>query len=135
MTTWNKIVIGVGAIVGILVIFSVGGIIYLLSGMCGSYPYKTIASPSGKYKAVIYQFDCGATTGFSTQISILKANEQLAAEAGNIFSSDGHPEKVAPEVIWVNDNNLNIHISAAVPVHNRDEAWGWPWERIKVTYN
>jgi hypothetical protein len=135
MAKWKKFLIEVVAPVGILTAMSIGGIAYLFSGTCGSYPYKSIASPNGKYKAVIYQFDCGATTGFSTQISILKANEQPEAEAGNIFSSDGHPKEVAPEVIWVSDKDLNIHIRAGVRVHNQDEAWGWPWGKINITYN
>lgn len=113
----------------------VGGIVYLFGGMCGSYPYKSMASPSGEYKAVVYQFDCGATTGFSTQISILEANEQIEAEVGNIFSSDGHPKDVSPEVVWVSDSNLNVHVPVSVQIRNQEETWGWPWKRIKITYN
>lgn len=134
MAKWRKIVIGIISTIGLLLVMFAGGVIYLFSGMCGSYPYKRIHSPNGEYEAVIYQFDCGATTGFSTQISILEAGDKIPNESGNIFSSDGHPEQVAPDVTWVNENNLNIHKISSATVYNHEESWGWPWNSIKITY-
>lgn len=135
MTKWKKIAIGVLATLSVLVVVFVGGMIYIFNGMCGSHLYKSVLSPSGKYKAVIYQFDCGAMTSFSTQISILSASEELEAEKGNIFTSDGHPENVAPEVTWVSESHLNIHKRASANVYNQETSWGWPWNKIEITYN
>ncbi len=45
-------------------------------------------SPSGRLRAVAFTRDCGATTGFSTQVSILKAGQSLSNEGGNVFTAD-----------------------------------------------
>lgn len=135
MTTFGKIIIGLVSSVALLGVVYVCVFIYMFSGMCGSYPYKTVVSPNGKHKAVIYQFDCGATTGFSTQISILSAESNLTDEPGNIFRSDGHPEESAPEMKWLDDQNLNIYKKENIRVYSQEESWGWFWNRIRITYN
>lgn len=134
MAMWKKIIVGLAVIIGVQVAVFACGSIYLFSGMCGSYPYKTVTSPNGEYKAVIYQFDCGATTGFSTQISVLEVGEEVPNESGNIFSSDGHPEQVAPDVTWVNEEHINVQKVPGVTVYTQEESWGLPWSSIKITY-
>ncbi|RVU35341.1 hypothetical protein EOE67_14280 [Rheinheimera riviphila] len=135
MEMWKKIAIRVFSVIGIVMALFVLSIIYFLGGRCGSEPYKSVVSPNGKYKAVIYQFDCGATTGFSTQISILGANEDLEESGGNVFSSDGHPNDAAPEVRWVSDHQLNIHQRAGFRVYKQEVSSGWLWNKIDITYN
>jgi hypothetical protein len=39
--------------------------------MCGSSGNYSLASPDGRYRAVIFEFDCGATTDFGTNLSVL----------------------------------------------------------------
>lgn len=63
-------------------------------------------SPDGERDAVMFQRDCGATTGFSTQISILDAGHQLS-ESGNTFRAD------------------DDHGAARVG------EWGGPWAEMK----
>jgi hypothetical protein len=77
--------------------------------MCGNYIHREYNSPDSTLKAVVFQRDCGATTGFSTQISILAFTEELQNIEGNIYIIKGHPEKVAPELSWDNINVLHIH--------------------------
>lgn len=113
----------------------VASVLYIFDGTCGSELFKSVISPDGKYKAVIYQFDCGATTGFSTQVSILGVNEDLDESEGNIFSSDGHPNDVALEVQWPSDNQLNIHKHAGVKVYKQEVSLGWLWNKIDITYH
>ncbi len=55
---------------------------------CGNEELQAVISPGGTRKAVVFQRDCGATTGFSTQISILPVNEKLPKEGGNTFIAD-----------------------------------------------
>jgi hypothetical protein len=50
-------------------------------------------------EAVIFQRDCGATTGFSTQISIVTKGSKLSSSAGNLFVADTHLGK-APAASW-----------------------------------
>jgi len=63
----------------------------LLSGcsLCGNQIRYKEKSPSGKLRAVAFERDCGATTGFTTQISILPNNQELPNEPGNVFIADG----------------------------------------------
>jgi hypothetical protein len=49
-----------------------------------------IGAPGGQHAAVLFQRDCGATTRFSTQVSIIGAGDGLSG-AGNAYSADdGH---------------------------------------------
>jgi hypothetical protein len=45
-------------------------------------------SPSGKVKVVVFGRECGATTGFSVQASILSAASEIGSGAGNTFTAD-----------------------------------------------
>jgi hypothetical protein len=50
---------------------------YLFSGMCGTGRVTEAPSPDAKHKIVVYNFDCGATTDFSLDVSLLRADEKL----------------------------------------------------------
>jgi hypothetical protein len=134
MSKWKKVVLSVVAVLGVCVIVFICGLMYLFQGMCRNYIHKTIESPEATLKAVIFQRDCGATTGFSTQISILSVNEQLGDDSGNIFSSDGHPEESAPEVTWVNEEELNIKKRFPVQIYSQESSWGWLWNKVEISY-
>jgi hypothetical protein len=55
-----------------------------------------IYSPNREFRAVVFQRDCGATTGFSTQVSVLAANQRFLTERswlqstkpGNVLVAD-----------------------------------------------
>jgi len=113
-------VIGVGlagllALVGIPVLVFV----FLLSGtddLCGNSPLLEVQSPNGTLKAVVFERNCGATTGFSTQVSVIKAAGTLANEGGNLFVADtdhnaapsGPGGGPAVRVTWVGPSALRI---------------------------
>ncbi|HEX8473905.1 MAG TPA: hypothetical protein VF666_07715 [Pyrinomonadaceae bacterium] len=59
-----------------------------LSDGCGNELLGEAQAPGGKWKAVVFQRDCGATTSYSTQISILRIDEWLVNEGGNVFVVD-----------------------------------------------
>lgn len=44
------------------------------SAMCGTYVSDEVPSPNKKLKAVVFQIDCGATTGFNTHVAIGAGN-------------------------------------------------------------
>lgn len=56
--------------------------------LCGNEVIRRLDAPDGKHSAVLFQRDCGATTGFSTQISILDVGEDPSG-GGNAFIADG----------------------------------------------
>jgi hypothetical protein len=62
-------------------------LIVTLAGGCRNEMLATIPSPGGVRKLVIFQRDCGATTGFSTQASLLAADDRLRG-SGNVFIAD-----------------------------------------------
>ena len=68
-------------------------------GMCGNREVKRVASPDGALEAVLFQRDCGATTDFSTQVSIVRTGERLADEGGNAFVADANHGR-APRAGW-----------------------------------
>ena len=63
----------------------------VLSGcdLCGNEVARTVLSPSGKMKAVVFNRNCGATTGFNTQVSILPVSSALPDDGGNTLILDG----------------------------------------------
>lgn len=101
----------------ILLFIVVGGPILFIAllliltgdGMCGNDAYAEVHSPDHRYKAIIFQRDCGATTDFSTQISILKMDAELKNKSGNVFVTRGHPDTHAPELTWLSNTELLIH--------------------------
>jgi hypothetical protein len=88
--------------------------------MCGVQLGAEALSPNQKLKAVIYQFDCGATSPFTTQVSILKPAEAIPYSAGNVFSAYKGSQKGAwrgpfAEIAWLSDTTLKVsYISDAV---------------------
>lgn len=76
-----------------------------LPDLCGNEQRAEALSPNGKLKAVTFRRDCGATTTYSVQISILPAGKALPNEAGNVFVASGEPLVIAR---WVDDRHLTI---------------------------
>jgi hypothetical protein len=102
---WAKVVVGT---LGILFLLLVLLLYSCATGMCGNEVFQEAGSPDGKYRAVIFQRDCGATTGFSTQVSILSASATLGNKPGNVFIADGHPDWTRIEVQWDDARMLTI---------------------------
>jgi hypothetical protein len=83
---------------------------------CANRQLQVVRSPDGKRKAVIFERDCGATTGFSTQVSVLPSGARLPNEPGNAFVADtdhgatpsGPGGGPAIKVIWTSNTKLLI---------------------------
>jgi hypothetical protein len=79
--------IGVTSLVAILVAL----FYFTFDSACRNNVLAETASPDGRFRAVVFQRDCGATTGFSTQVSVLAQSSNLENKAGNVFVADtGH---------------------------------------------
>jgi len=68
-------------VVGYVVVSSFGD-------LCANSIISETKISGTNYKIVVFYRDCGATTGFSTQASIIKLDSTLRNEGGNVFSAD-----------------------------------------------
>lgn len=97
-------------------------------GSCENKIISTYPSPKGDYKAIIFSRDCGATTDFNTQISILDKGEELADDGGNTFIADTDHGAVpaaswgGPDVnvIWSGESNLLISYDPKTRVFKKE---------------
>jgi len=107
---------------------------YLADGMCGNKIYKEYLSPDQLFKAVVFQRDCGTTTGFQTHISILDSKEILANEGGNIFIIRGRPDDVAPLLKWTGHKVLHIKHTLNGDEIKSKSKFGY-FQSVKIIYN
>ena len=54
--------------------------------LCGNDKLAEYPSPDRKWKVVVFQRDCGATTGLSTQAALLPLGDVWPNRSGNIFT-------------------------------------------------
>lgn len=113
-----KIIVGViGLMVGLLILF-VGGLAALLwvlgNIMCGDELIQEVYSPTRQYKALVYTSSCGATTDYSAHIAILEGDAAYRFRPGNVFRSDGHPDRLDIKVSWEDDSHLIVEYNGQV---------------------
>ena len=128
MTIWKKIAIGLSA----LIVCAVGAFLffaYALSSvfgdMCGNAMIAEYPSPNRKLKAVVFERNCGATTGFSTQVSILQSTDLLENDGGNVFVADTDHGRApsgaggGPEIKfrWLSDSSAELQHHPLARVH------------------
>jgi hypothetical protein len=93
------------------------------SDMCGNDIYQEIYSPNRQYKVVVFQRDCGATTGFSTQVSILGATQELSNVSGNILVVDAHPDDANVQVLWKSVQAVEVTYTDGYEVNYQQEVF------------
>ena len=104
-------------------------IIFLIAGcgdMCGSELIQESESPNGKLKAVSFLYNCGATTDFSTQVSILDLDEAIDS-SGNVFTSKG---KNNIRITWISNNELIIENTKSLNTYKKEKEF----DSVSVTY-
>ena len=129
-------------IITVILVFIVAGYIYLVwlfgrgmaSGMCGNDVFQEVYSPNKQYKIIVFERDCGATTGFSTQISILEGTQALSNVTGNIFVMDGHPDYTNVQVRWESDQVINITYADGYEVSYHQETFRDSSRVFKIQY-
>lgn len=96
------------SLVGITGIFVIIGFLFFKKfPVIEQSVYQEVASPNNVYKAVEFSRDGGATTGFNTQVSIIKAGKKLPDKPGNIYISDG---RAFITFMWISDTELHLKI-------------------------
>ena len=107
------------------------------SDLCTDAAISRARSPDGQHDALMFQRDCGATTGFSTQISILKAGAALSG-GGNAFRADDDHGAAAAgewggpwaEIKWLSADHLLVRYAAKSRLFEQDDEVSG----VRVTY-
>ena len=84
----GRIVLCFGISFVALAIFGVVYFWFFVPDMCANEVISESSSPDGGKRLVVFQRDCGATTGFTTQASVLASNTPLPNKGGNLYVSD-----------------------------------------------
>ena len=128
MKTFYKFLVGF-IIIGLLFLIGFGvifGSIFSSNDMCGNTIIETKFSPNQNNKIVLFERSCGATTGFSTQVSILEKGNYLENENSTIFIM----YKDSLNIKWVNDKEVNIEFSKNSEVFKKQNHF----KGIKINY-
>lgn len=107
------------------------------SDSCENTIVSRATSPDGKWDAVMFERSCGATTDFSTQISVVKAGGAVSG-GGSVFVADtDHGVARAgswggpwAEIAWSSPTRLLIRYAAGSRTFLQSKAA----ERASVTY-
>jgi hypothetical protein len=91
--------------------------------LCGNSIIKSVKSPNGKYEAVVFSRDCGATTSFNTQVTIKLANEDLPDEGGPILAIINDYSDTGILISWINNRVLKIQYRPHVKVIRSLHYW------------
>jgi len=117
MPRWARVALTEAAVVAVLGVAGLVGLyVFVVRGMCANEPLSVLLSPDEKLSAVVFQRSCGATTGFSTQISVVRSGRALPNDGGNLFVADTDHGRAprglggGPEVrlSWVGPRSLRI---------------------------
>lgn len=105
----------VGISLAVLVVLTILVLIVYLatSDLCVNEKLSASISPSGEYKAITFRRNCGATTPYSVQVSVVPAGMELPNEAGNVVVVR---EDLTPEVRWNGPYELEVRYPGYVDV-------------------
>jgi hypothetical protein len=83
------------------------------SGMCANVEQERLAAPDSLMDLVVFERDCGATTNWSTQVSIVKRGQALRDEPGNLFISE---DRAVVRAAWQSASVAEVRYQRATRV-------------------
>lgn len=104
-------------------------------GDCSNHIFKQINNSNSSYKIIKFDRECGATTGNSIQLSVIKYYDSLPNEGGNIFISNskvgGYIEHdTSVQFSWINHAAILIRYDKDLDIYKKDSIVN----NIKVIY-
>ena len=103
----------------------------LMDDFCQNDIHLELFSQDKEHKAVLFTRDCGATTGYSSQLSIIKGHETLDNEGGNVFVMDNHPNVNKLVINWLSDSALHVSSNVESRVYKAEKRFS----EITIDYN
>ena len=107
-------------------------------GMCANEVLKEYASPSGHWKAVVFERNCGATTEFATHVALVVNGDGISGDVRSFFAADTDRGSApadrggGPEVRfrWLSDTKAELQHHRLARVIRAESA---P-QQVQVTY-
>jgi hypothetical protein len=90
-----------GFLVALLAAFALGG----CGAVCKNELVQTLRSPDRRFDAVVFTRSCSATSGYTTQLSVVPAETVLPDAEGNTLVVRGDPRIV---VRWETRRRLRV---------------------------
>jgi hypothetical protein len=107
----------VGLVIAVPTLILVLAINFAFSDMCGTGYVTEVYSPDRQHKVDVYNFDCGATTDFSLDVSLLRGDVALPKRrTAKLLYSQYHqkPEANGPnrnfEVVWPDSSHATVRV-------------------------
>ena len=72
---------------------------------CSNEIASSLVSPDGDHTAIVFNRNCGATTGFNTQLSVVASHAALPDDGGNVLIAD---DTIELKVSWISASELSI---------------------------
>ena len=85
-----------------------------IAGGCGNETKREAVSPDGRFRAIVFDRNCGATVDFSREVSVLPAvaavpSGESRADTGNVLRMARQPEVT---IRWVDARTLEVRYAA-----------------------
>lgn len=100
---------------------------YASGNLCRNDQVTEEVSSDRQLKVVVFRRDCGATTGYSTQISVLRADPTLPNSSGNVLIVAGEQAVTAR---WSDRRQVDISALGVAKVFKRETEAG----NVKISY-
>lgn len=84
---------------------------------CEETEHLSIPSPNGSLEAIVHERNCGATTPFNTQVSVVERLRIAETSRDPLFVVHGRYDVPAR---WIDDTTLTIGIPAGEQVYRKD---------------
>jgi len=93
---------------------------------CDTEVAKEIPSPDGAFVAVVYRRDCGATTGFNTQVGLRRSRTEFDHDLGQVAAIGGQHDL---KPLWTSTRHLTIPMPAGKVYRQLSK-----WKEVQIGY-
>jgi len=113
------------AIIGLVLIFArkeyLESIYFSNALGCETTVHSELPSPGSDFKAIVFEKECGATTNFNTQVSLLPLYEKFDSEQyPPVLIVDG---RIRLPIVWLDAYHLKISVPSGATVYRKDRQY------------